>query len=116
MGASLSDASHHHVPYPPGGSTDVIARITVERMRLPLGQRIIIENVGGVDGSIGVGRAARARPDGYTIALSIMDAYVLNGAFYSLPYDLLNDFMPISLLASVSIALGARTTMHRQRI
>jgi tripartite-type tricarboxylate transporter receptor subunit TctC len=99
------------VPYPPGGSTDVIARIIVERMRVPLAQRIIVENVGGADGSIGVGRAARARPDGYTIALSIMDAYVLNGAFYSLPYDLLNDFMPISLLASVPIALGARTTM-----
>jgi tripartite-type tricarboxylate transporter receptor subunit TctC len=55
------------VPSPAGGVTDVIGRIIVERMREPLGQRIIIENVGGADGSIGVGRSARGRPDGYTI-------------------------------------------------
>jgi tripartite-type tricarboxylate transporter receptor subunit TctC len=99
------------VPFPAGGSTDVIARVVVDRMQKPLGQRIVIENVGGADGSIGVGRAARARPDGYTICLSIMDAYVLNGAFYSLPYDLLNDFVPISLLAAVPLVLVARPTM-----
>ena len=55
------------VPFPAGGATDVIARIMVERMRGPLGQPIVIENIGGADGSIGVGRTARAQPDGYTI-------------------------------------------------
>jgi tripartite-type tricarboxylate transporter receptor subunit TctC len=99
------------VPFPAGGATDVIARIIAERMREPLRQRIVIENVGGADGSIGIGRAARARPDGYTICLSIMDAYVLNGAFYSLPYDLLNDFAPILLLAAIPFVLVARKTM-----
>ena len=99
------------VPFPAGGATDVIARVVVDRMQRALGQRIVIENVGGADGSIGLGRAARARPDGYTLCISIMDAYVLNGAFYSLPYDLLNDFAPISLLAAVPIILVARPNM-----
>ena len=54
------------VPFPAGGATDVIARVVVDRMQRPLGQRLVIENVGGADGSIGLGRAARARPDGYT--------------------------------------------------
>jgi tripartite-type tricarboxylate transporter receptor subunit TctC len=73
------------VPFPAGGAVDVIGRILAERMREPLGQPIIIENIGGADGSIGVGRTALARPDGYAICLSI-DATFLNGAFYALPY------------------------------
>jgi len=68
-------------------------------MRALLGQPVIIENVSGADGSIGTGRASRARPDGYTIDLGA-NGYVLNGAFYSLPYDVLNDFVPISLLVA----------------
>jgi tripartite-type tricarboxylate transporter receptor subunit TctC len=99
------------VPFPAGGANDVVARILAERMRAPLGQRIVVENVGGADGSIGVGRAARAPPDGYTICLSIDGAFVLNGAFYSLPYDLLNDFAPIAPMVSGPIVLVARTTM-----
>jgi tripartite-type tricarboxylate transporter receptor subunit TctC len=99
------------VPFPAGGATDVIARIMAERMREPLGQPIIIENIGGADGSIGLGRAARARPDGYTICLGIDGTFVLNGAFYSLPYDVLNDFVPISPLATGPIVLVARKTM-----
>jgi hypothetical protein len=61
------------VPFPAGGAADVISRIITERMRGLLGQSIVIENVGGADGSIGVGRAARARPDGYTVCLGIRD-------------------------------------------
>jgi tripartite-type tricarboxylate transporter receptor subunit TctC len=99
------------VPFPAGGATDVIARILAERMQKPLGQPIIIENIGGADGSIGVGRAARARPDGYTICLGIDGTFVVNGAFYSLPYDVLNDFAPISPLATGPIVLVARKTM-----
>jgi tripartite-type tricarboxylate transporter receptor subunit TctC len=75
------------VPFPPGGTTDVIARLVAERMRGYMGQPIIIENVGGADGSLGVGRAARARPDGYTLCIGLMDTHVLNAGFYSLPYD-----------------------------
>ena len=99
------------VTFPAGGAADVIARVMAERMRQPLGQPVIIENIGGADGSIGVGRAARARPDGYTICLGIDATFVLNGAFYSLPYDVLNDFVPISPLATGPTVIVARKTM-----
>jgi tripartite-type tricarboxylate transporter receptor subunit TctC len=99
------------VPFPAGGAADVIARIIAERMWRPLGQRLVIENVGGADGSIGIGRVARARPDGYTICLGIDATHVLNAAFYLLPYDVLNDFAPISLVARVPFVLAGRKTM-----
>src|SRR6516165_2773932 len=82
------------VPFPAGGAADVIARIVAERMRRLFGQPIVIENIGGADGSIGVGRTARAQPDGYTICLGVDATFVLNGGFYSLPYDVLNDLAP----------------------
>ena len=104
------------VPFPAGGANDVIARIMAERMRGPLGQSIVIENIGGADGSIGVGRIARARPDGYTICLSIDSAFVLNGAFYSLSYDLLNDFAPILPVVRGPIILVARKTMPAEGV
>jgi tripartite-type tricarboxylate transporter receptor subunit TctC len=88
------------VPFPAGGPTDAVARIVAERMRVALGQPIIIENMSGAaGGSLGVGRAARAAPDGYTLSFGIWQTHVLNGAIYTLPYDLLNDFEPISLVA-----------------
>src|SRR5271156_2859748 len=77
------------VPFPPGGPTDTIARIITERMRVSLGRLVIIENVGGAGGSIGVGRVARAMPDGYTIGIGNSSSHVFNGALYTLPYDLL---------------------------
>jgi tripartite-type tricarboxylate transporter receptor subunit TctC len=80
-------------------------------MKGSLAQPIIIENVSGADGSIGAGRAARARPDGYTIDIGFQGNHVLNGAFFSLPYDVLNDFAPISPLATVSGVLYARKTL-----
>src|SRR5262245_59701140 len=86
------------VPAAARGPTDVVGRVLAERMRGSLGQPIIIENVSGADGSIGVDRAARARPDGYTIDLGFLGTHALNGGFYSLQYDLLNDFTPISPL------------------
>jgi tripartite-type tricarboxylate transporter receptor subunit TctC len=99
------------VPFPAGGAADVIARIMVEQMRGTLGQPVIIENVGGADGSVGVGRTARARPDGYTICLGIDATFVLNGAFYSLSYDVLNDLVPISPVATGPLVLVSRKTM-----
>ena len=86
------------VPFPPGGSTDVVARIMAERMRPLLNQPVIIENVGGAGGSIGVGRVARAAPDGYTIDIGQWDTHV-GGVIYSLNYDLQKDFEPIGLLS-----------------
>jgi len=99
------------VPFAAGGSTDVIGRVLAQRMGRSLGQTVIIENVGGADASIGTGRAARARPDGYTISLGPMDAQVLNGGFYSLQYDVLSDFTPISPVATTQFLLYARTAM-----
>jgi tripartite-type tricarboxylate transporter receptor subunit TctC len=86
------------VPFPPGGSTDVVARIMAEGMRPLLGQPVIIENVGGAGGSIGVGRVARAASDGYTIDIGQWDTHV-GGIIYSLNYDLQKDFEPIGLLS-----------------
>jgi tripartite-type tricarboxylate transporter receptor subunit TctC len=86
------------VPFPPGGSTDVVARIMAERMRPILNQPVIIENVGGAGGSIGVGRVARAAPDGYTIDIGQWDTHV-GGVIYALNYDLQKDFEPIGLMS-----------------
>jgi tripartite-type tricarboxylate transporter receptor subunit TctC len=86
------------VPFPPGGSTDVVARIMAEGLRPLLGQPVIIENVGGAGGSIGVGRVARAAPDGYTIDIGQWDTHV-GGVIYTLNYDLQKDFEPIGLLS-----------------
>jgi tripartite-type tricarboxylate transporter receptor subunit TctC len=88
------------VPFSAGGPTDTIARIMAERVRGPLGQTVVIENVTGAAGSIGVGRVARSAPDGYTLSIGHWSTHVVNGAIYSLPYDVFNDFEPISLIAS----------------
>ena len=87
------------VPFPPGGSTDVAARIMAERMRAPLGQPVIIENIGGAGGSIAVGRVARAAPDGYTFDIGQWDTHV-GSIIYKLDYDLQKDFEPIGLVSN----------------
>jgi tripartite-type tricarboxylate transporter receptor subunit TctC len=99
------------VPFAPGGPSDVAGRVLAGRMRDALGRPVIIENVAGANGSIAVGRAARARPDGYTIDLGTLSTHVFTGALYSLPYDVLNDFEPISPLATLQYVLFARKTM-----
>jgi tripartite-type tricarboxylate transporter receptor subunit TctC len=99
------------VPYAAGGPTDVIGRILAERMRAVLGQTVIVENVTGANGTIGVGRVARATPDGYTISIGHWSTHVVNGAIYQLPYDLLNDFEPISLIATNSYVIVAKNAV-----
>jgi tripartite-type tricarboxylate transporter receptor subunit TctC len=88
------------VPYAAGGPTDTIARIMAERMRATLGQTIIVENVTGAAGTLGVGRVARAASDGYTICIGHWGTHVVNGAIYELQYHVLNDFKPVSLIAT----------------
>src|SRR5437588_727442 len=88
------------VPYGPGGPTDTIGRIVAEGMRASLGQPIVVENVTGASGTIGVSRAARAAGDGYTLSLGGWASHVLNSAIFTLPYDVLKDFEPISLMVS----------------
>src|SRR5215470_2437361 len=87
------------VPFPPGGSTDVAARIMAEHMRARLGQPVVIENIGGAGGSIAVGRVARAAPDGYTIDIGQWDTHV-GSIIYKLDYDLQKDFEPIGLISN----------------
>jgi tripartite-type tricarboxylate transporter receptor subunit TctC len=99
------------VPLAPGGSTDVIARIMAEGMRAALGQPVIVENVTGAGGTIGVGRLARAAPDGYTIGIGQWGTNMANGAIYPLQYDLIKDFEPIGLIASQPFLIVARKTM-----
>jgi tripartite-type tricarboxylate transporter receptor subunit TctC len=96
------------VPAPAGGPMDAVGRVVAERMRNSLGQPIVIENLGGADGSIGTGRAARARPDGYTIEMGYRGTHVLNGAFYPLQYDVFNDFALISPLVTTPGVIFAR--------
>lgn len=88
------------VPYGAGGPLDTLARIVTARMRVSLGQPVVIENVTGASGSIGVGRVARAEPDGYTVSIGNWATHVVNGATFDLPYDLLRDFAPVALLSS----------------
>jgi tripartite-type tricarboxylate transporter receptor subunit TctC len=99
------------VPFSAGGPMDVLARILAERMKVPLGQTVNIENVTGAGGSIGVGRVAHAAPDGYTLSIGHWSTHVLNGAVYRLQYDLLKDFEPIALLASNPYLLVAKKAL-----
>jgi tripartite-type tricarboxylate transporter receptor subunit TctC len=88
------------VPFAAGGPTDVLSRVLGERIRAALGQPLLIENVTGAGGSIGVGRVAAAAPDGYTISIGHFGTHVANGAIYSLKYDLLRDLDPVARLPS----------------
>ena len=99
------------VPYSAGGPADTVGRVLAERMRASLGQPIVIENVGGANGSIAVGRVARAAPDGYTVSLGLWNTHVSNSALYDLKYDVVNDFEPVALLASFSLMIVARKDM-----
>jgi tripartite-type tricarboxylate transporter receptor subunit TctC len=86
------------VPFAAGGPSDVLARVIGERMRGTLGQTVIVENVTGAGGTIGVTRAARAPADGYTISFGHLGTHVINGAIYPLTFDLLNDLDPVGLI------------------
>lgn len=98
------------VPFPPGGSTDAIARIMAERMKTGLGQPVIIENVGGAGGSIAVGRLARAAPDGYTIDIGQWDTHV-GSIIYNLNHDLQKDFDPVGLMSVNPQLMVARKSL-----
>lgn len=96
------------VPYPAGGPSDTLARVLVEQLRTTLGQPVIVENVTGAGGSIGVGRVARSAPDGYTLALGHVQTHVINGATLPLNYDVVADFEPVTLIADTPQWIAAR--------
>ena len=88
------------VPFAAGGPSDVLARVIGEKMRAALKETVVVENVTGAGGSIGVGRALRSPPDGYTISFGHLGTHVANGAIYKLGYDLVADLEPVVLLPS----------------
>jgi tripartite-type tricarboxylate transporter receptor subunit TctC len=104
-GNALADNFPSHpitivVPFSAGGPSDAMARILGERMKTALGETLLVENVTGAGGSIGVGRAVRSPPDGYTISFGHLGTHVANGAIYKLGYDLVADLEPVVLLPS----------------
>jgi tripartite-type tricarboxylate transporter receptor subunit TctC len=99
------------VPFPAGGATDTLARYLAEKMREILGQPIIIENVAGAAGSIGVGRAVRSAADGYTLSIGTSTTHVLTGGLYALPFDLLKDLEPIIYIGSEPLLIAARKNL-----
>ncbi|HEX4044027.1 MAG TPA: tripartite tricarboxylate transporter substrate-binding protein [Xanthobacteraceae bacterium] len=96
------------VPLAPGGSTDTLGRIIAQAMSKTLGQTVVVENVSGAAGVIGVTRAERATPDGYTVLWGMWGTNVANGAIYDLGFDLLNDFEPVGLVATQPFLIDAR--------
>jgi tripartite-type tricarboxylate transporter receptor subunit TctC len=99
------------VPFPAGGATDTLARFLGERIRALLGQPIIIENVGGAAGSIGVGRAVRSPADGYTLSIGTSTTHVLTGGLYKLQFNLLSDLDPVILIGSEPLLIVGKKSL-----
>src|SRR5262249_25165988 len=99
------------VPFPAGGPTDTLARILSERMRVALGQPVVVENVTGAGASIGATRGAQAAPDGYTLSIGNWTSHVGSGAMYKLPFDMLGDLDPISLLTSAPLMIVGKNAL-----
>jgi len=99
------------VPFAAGGVTDIVARIVTDRMKASLGQPVIVENVGGAGGTIGVTRLFRAASDGYTLAVGQWTSHVGAGAMYSVPFDYLNDFEPVSMLSVAPLWIIGRSSL-----
>ena len=104
------------VPFAAGGPSDALARIMGERMKATLGQSFVVENVTGAAGSIGVGRAVRSAPDGYTISFGHLGTHVANGAIYPLPYDLLTDLEPVVLLPSNPMVMVSKNALPAKNL
>ena len=104
------------VAFSAGGPTDTLARIVAERMTRALGQTVVVENVTGAGGSIGVGRVVRASPDGYTVGIGHVGTHVINGAIYQLPYDLLRDLEPVALIASNPQLIVSKTAIPAKNL
>lgn len=99
------------VPYPPGGLTDAVGRVVAEGMQAPLSQNVVIENVGGANGSIGSARVARAAPDGHTLLLGIWNTHVALAKLLKLDYDPVEDFAPIAFMTDAPLLLTIHKSM-----
>jgi tripartite-type tricarboxylate transporter receptor subunit TctC len=99
------------VPFPAGGATDTLARFLAEKMRAVLGQSVIIENIAGAAGSIGVGRAVRSAADGYTLSIGTSTTHMLTGGLYPLPFDLLKDLEPVIYIGSEPLLIVGKKNL-----
>ena len=104
------------VPLPPGGATDTLTRTLADHMRMTLGQPIIIENVPGAGGTLGMARVVRAAPDGYTLGVGNWAAYVAASATYPVRYDVLNDLEGVAKLADTPLWMVARRSLPVQSL
>ena len=99
------------VPFPAGGATDTVARFLAEKMRAILGQPVVIENVGGAAGSLGVGRAVRSNGDGYSLSIGTSTTHMLTGGLYALQFDLLKDLEPVIQIGSEPLLIVGRKSL-----
>ncbi len=99
------------VPFAAGGPVDTIARILAGPMGKTLGQTVVVEDVTGAAGTIGVGRVVRAAPDGYTASIGHWSTHVVNGAVYPLQYDLLRDLEPVAMIAANPLLVVTKTAV-----
>lgn len=104
------------VPFPAGGPTDTLGRVLADRMKKALGQSVIVENVTGAAGTIGAAHVAHAAPDGYTVILGHWQTHVVNGATFRLPFDVVRDFEPISLIADCPMWLVGKSALPPQNL
>jgi tripartite-type tricarboxylate transporter receptor subunit TctC len=104
------------VPFAAGGPVDVVARILSEPMRKSLGQTIVVDDVVGAGGSIGVGRVAHATPDGYTVSIGHWSTHVVNGAVYPLNYDLLKDLAPVAMIGGNAMVIVSKPAVPAKNL
>ncbi len=99
------------VALPAGGAVDALARVMAEHMRVTLGQTIVVENMGGAGGTLSIARVVRSAPDGYTLGMGTLGQYVISGAVYTLPFDMLADLTPVALLPHVPYWMVGRKSL-----
>jgi tripartite-type tricarboxylate transporter receptor subunit TctC len=121
MGAALAQTYPSRpitlvVPFGAGGPTDALARILTQRMSVTLGQQVVIENVTGGSGTIGIGRVARAAPDGHTVVIGNWASHVVNSAIYKTQFDYVNDFEPVARLSGNPYVIVGRTTLAAKNL
>src|ERR1700731_4555597 len=99
------------VPFPAGGATDTLARFLAEKMRAVFGQPVIVENVAGAAGSLGVARAVRSAADGYTLSIGPSTPHMLRGGLYAFQFDLLKDLEPVIKIGSEPLLIVGRKSL-----
>ena len=104
------------VPFPPGGSTDLVARVVGQKMSESWGQQVVIDNRGGANGMIGADLVAKANPDGYSLVLGTIGPMAINASLYRMPYDIVRDFAPVTYTANIGNVLVVHPSVAAQNV